>query len=158
MPKPTLLLSAGLALLVFTACGPLVKPVSVHVTGVSFSSRDTAEVTVVLGNPSRFALDILSAEYRITVGERRCGNGHHDTPIHVGARDSTEAGIRLAVDYEELLASLPELLRDTVAVKLDGSYQVKTALGARRVGFSTERRIAVKDQIRSFLDGLFGGE
>ena len=76
----------------------------------------------------------------------------------MGARDSVPANVLLAVDYANLAKSLPNLLKDTVIVKLDGSYRVKTAFGARRIGFSTERRLAVKDQVRSFLDRLFDGE
>jgi LEA14-like dessication related protein len=121
-------------------------------------SRDTADVGLVVTNPNSFALDVLSAEYRITVGDNPCGSGRHDTPIHVGARDSAPANVLLAVDYANIARSLPSLLKDTVVVKLDGSYRVKTMLGTRRLGFGTERRIAVRDQVRSFLDGLFDGE
>jgi LEA14-like dessication related protein len=157
-PARALGAAVAVVLALLTGCGPAVKPVDVHLTGVTFSGTNEAVAQLVLANPNGFDLDMLGAEYRVMVGDNVCGSGRRDEPLHIGARDSAAAEFNLTVDYAGLARSLPMILKDTVAFKVDGSYTVKTIVGRRKLPFRAERTAAVKAEIGSMLDRLFDSE
>ena len=147
---------AAIALL--AGCGPAVRPVGVRLTGISLTGSDAAIAQLTISNPNAFALDMLSAEYRVLVGDNVCGSGRRTEPLHVGGRDSTAAEFAVTIDYASLAKSLPAMLKDTVTFKVDGSYAVKTLLGQRRLPFKAEHNVTLKQEIGSFLERLFNGE
>ena len=136
-------------------CGPAVKPVDIRLSGASFANSDEAVAELAIANPNGFALDLLGAEYRVSLGGSVCGSGQRDEPLHIGGRDSMVAEFPLKIDYTNLAKSLPLLFKDTAAFKVEGNYTVNTVIGRRRLTFKTERRIAVKQEIGSILDQLF---
>ena len=136
-------------------CGPAVKPVDIRLSGASFANSDEAVAELAIANPNGFALDLLGAEYRVSLGGSVCGSGQRDEPLHIGGRDSMVAEFPLKIDYISLAKSLPLLFKDSAACKVEGNYTVNTVIGRRRLTFKTERRIAVKQEIGSILDQLF---
>src|SRR5512136_3154216 len=126
----------GLALLMtalLARCGSVVKPVDIRLSGASFADSDEAVAELAIANPNGFALDLLGAEYRVTVGGSVCGTGQRDEPLHIGGRDSVVAEFPLKIDYTNLARSLPLLFKDTVAFKVEGNYTVNTVIGRRRL-------------------------
>lgn len=139
-------------------CGRAVKPVDIRLAGASFTEAGIAVARLVIANPNRFDLDIIGADYEVTIGDNVCGSGRRDEPFHVGARDSVQAEFDLAIDYASLARSLPQLLEDTVAFTVDGHYTVMTVIGRRQLPFRAERKVALKAEIGSMLQHLFDGE
>lgn len=145
---------AAVALLL-AACGPAIRTPEVRLR--SFNAR-SAEGTVVgfeIVNPNPFPLRVLSVDYEVSVGDRLCGKGRRSEELLLDARDTTFADFPLAVDYSELLKSMPALFADTVVLGVKGRYVVATVVGRRSFGFSGERKVAVKDEVESYIKGLF---
>jgi hypothetical protein len=75
--------------------------------------------------------------------------------VEDAARDTTLADFPLAIDYAELLKSIPVLFTDSVMFSDEGRYIVSTFIGRRRFGFSVERKVSAKDEVKSFIQWLF---
>ena len=141
--------------LLLAACGPAIRTPEVRLR--SFNAR-SAEGTVVgfeIVNPNPFPLRVLSVDYEVSVGDRLCGKGRRSEELLLDARDTTFADFPLAIDYPELLKSIPGLFADTVVLGVKGRYVVATVVGRRSFGFSGERKVAVKDEVESYIKGLF---
>jgi len=52
--------------------------------------------------------------------------------------------------------AFPSLLTDSVVLSVKGSYVVSTVFGRRRFGFDGRKTVSVKDEVRSFIENLFG--
>jgi len=74
------------------------------------------------------------------------------SPLRAG---QAAADFPLVIDYAELLRSTPALFTDSVAFSVKGSSVVSTIVGRRRVGFDGESKVSVKDELKSFINGLF---
>ena len=70
------------------------------------------------------------------------------------ARDPTLADFPLVLDYADLLRSIPALFTDSVVFNVKGRYVVSTFVGPRQFGFSGDRRVSVKDEVKSLINGL----
>lgn len=137
------------------ACGPAVRAPEVRLRSINATSADETVVGLEIFNPNRFPLHVLSVDYEVSVGKRLCGRGLRSEALFLDAGDTTLADFPLAIDYSELAKSIPALPNDTVVFSVKGRYLVSTFVGRRRFGFSGERKVAVKDELKSFIEGLF---
>jgi LEA14-like dessication related protein len=149
-----LVVAAAAVALLLAACGPAVRAPEVRLH--SINARSAQETVVGLGifNPNRFPLHVLSVDYEVSVGDRLCGKGRRSEELFLDARDTTLADFPLAIDYPELLKSIPALFTDSVVFNVKGRYVVSTFVGRRRFGFSGERKVSFKDEVKSFINGL----
>ncbi len=154
-PACRLAVSTAAVALLLAACGPAIKAPEVRLRSINATSADETVVGLEIVNPNRFPLRVLSADYTISIGDRLCGKGRRSEALLLDARDTTVADFPLAIDYAELVKSMPALLTDSVVFSVKGSYVVSTIGGRRRFGFSGERKVAVKDEVKSFLNRLF---
>lgn len=141
--------------LALASCGPAIRAPDVRLRSVKTVSSKETVVGLDIYNPNRFPLRILSVDYEVAIGERLCGKGRRADKLFLDARDTTFADFPLAIDYAELLKSLPALFTDTVVFKVNGRYVVATFVGRRQFGFSGERKVSMKDEVKTFLNGLF---
>ena len=148
-----LLVSA--AVLLLAACGPSVTTPEFRLRSIEARSAQETTVGLEIYNPNRFPLRVLSVDYEVSVGDRLCGKGRRSEALVLNARDTTTADFPLAIDYSELLSSIPALFTDSVVFSVNGRYVVATFVGRRSFGFSGERKVAIKDEVKSFLNGLF---
>jgi len=153
-PSRRLAVSAAVMLLL-VACGPAVRAPEVRLRSINAKSADETVVGLEIFNPNRFPLHVLSVDYEVSIGDRLCGKGRRSDALFLDARDTTFADFPLAIDYSELLKSIPAQFTDSVVFTVKGRYVVSTFVGRRRFGFSGERKVALKDEVRSFIDGLF---
>ncbi|MBM3332670.1 LEA type 2 family protein [candidate division WOR-3 bacterium] len=137
------------------ACSPSIKTPDVRLRSIDQKSADTTVVGLEIVNPNRFPLRVMSVDYDVSIGDRLCGRGRRSEGLFLDARDTTVADFPLVIDYAGLLSSIPALLTDSVVFSVKGSYLVSTIVGRRRFGFGGERKVAVKDELQSFINGLF---
>jgi LEA14-like dessication related protein len=150
-----LVVPAAAALLLLAACGPAIRKPEVRVQSVNARSAEQMVARLEIVNPNPFPLRVLSVDYDIYVGDRLCGKGRRPEELLLDARDTTFADFPLAVDYPELVKSMPTLFSDTVVFSVKGRYVVSTVAGRRRFGFSGERKVAVRDEVESYIKRLF---
>jgi LEA14-like dessication related protein len=153
-PVRGLAVSAAVALLLAT-CGPVVRAPEVRLESINVTAGEQTVVGLDIINPNRFPLHVRSVDYEVSIGNRLCGRGQRSGALLLDARDTTTAYFPLAIDYAELLKSIPTLFADSVAFSVKGNYVVSTIVGRRRFGFDGERKVAVKDEVESFIKGLF---
>ncbi len=146
---------AATVALLLAACGPAIRTPEVRLRSVNARSAEGTLVGLEIVNPNPFPLRVLSADYEVSVGERVCGKGRRSEALVLDARDTTLADFPLAIDYPELLKSIPALFTDTIVFSVKGRYVVSTVVGRRSFGFSGERKVAVKDEVESYIKGLF---
>jgi len=156
-PVPTRRLAAAATAvtLLLAACAPAITAPEVRLQSINAKSADEMVVGLEIINPNRFRLRVLLVDYEVSVGDRLCGRGRRSEELFLAARDTTVADFPLAIDYSELLNSIPALFTDSVVFGVQGSYVVSTVVGRRRFGFSGKRKVAVKDEVKSFIEGLF---
>jgi LEA14-like dessication related protein len=141
--------------LLLVACGPTVRAPEVWLRSINSTSAEETVVGLGIFNPNRFPLHVLSADYEVSVGKRLCGKGRRSEALFLDASDTTLADFPLAINYPELLKSIPALFTDTVVFNVKGRYVVSTFVGRRQFGFSGERKVAAKDVVQSFVKGFF---
>jgi len=155
VPIRRLAVPAAAVVLLLAACAPSVKSPEVRLRSINPRSADTTLVGLEIINPNRFPLRVMSVDYDVSVGDRLCGKGGRSDELFLNAGDTTLADFPLAIDYPELLKSIPALFTDSVVFSLKGRYVVSTFVGPRQFGFSGDRKVAVKDQVKSLIQGLF---
>jgi len=141
--------------LLLAACGPAVRAPDVRLHSINVRSADETVVGLEIVNLNRFPIHVLSVDYEVSIGNRLCGKGSRPEELFLDARDTTLADFPLAIDYPALLKSIPTLFADSVVFSVKGRYVVSTFVGRRRFGFSGERKVSVKDEVKSFIQGLF---
>jgi len=146
--------SVGLVLFAL-GCRSGFSPPKIELRGVNARGGDQLGVNLIFHNPNRFALDVTSLEYRVSIETLVCGDGRRDSPLRIGARDSTSAEFPLRLDYPNLVRAIPALLGDSVAFRVDGNLTVQTILGPRKLDFRQEKRLALKSQLESLLQHFF---
>jgi LEA14-like dessication related protein len=142
-------------LLLAPGCTLLLKPAEVELVGLSFPGESIVDLTVKLKNPNLLPAKVTRADYSVRVGDATIGQGRTSEVINLGARDSLVARFPLEYNLVALVQVLPQLVRDTVVCRVDGSYRLEALLLSPTIRFSTERRVAVKDKaveaLRRFL-------
>ena len=141
---------------VFLGCRPGIKAPEIRLRSVSARSSQETVVGLAIYNPNRFPLRVQSVDYAISVGEKLCGKGCREEPLFIDARDSAVAEFGLSLDWNGVAEAFPSLLTDSVVFGVKGSYVVSTVFGRRRFGFDGRRTVSVKDEVRSFIENLFG--
>jgi LEA14-like dessication related protein len=140
----------------FLACRPGIRAPEFQLRSVSAKSSQETVLGLAIYNPNRFPLRVQSVDYEISVGEKLCGRGRREEPLFIDARDTTEAEFSLSLDWNGVAEAFPSLLTDSVVLSVKGSYVVSTVFGRRRFGFDGRKTVSVKDEVRSFIENLFG--
>jgi len=140
----------------FLACAPGIRAPEVRLHSVSAKSARETVVGVAIYNPNPFPLRVQSVDYEVSVGEKPCGRGRRAEPLFLAARDTTDAEFSLSLDWGSVTEVIPFLLTDSVVFGVKGSYAVSSVFGRRRFGFDGCRTVSVKDDVRSFIENLFG--
>ena len=140
----------------FLACRPGIRAPEFQLRSVSAKSSKETVVGLAIYNPNRFPLHVRSVDYEISVGEKLCGRGRREEPLFIDARDTTEAEFSLSLDWNGVAEAFPSLLTDSVVLSVKGSYVVSTVFGRRRFGFDGSKTVSVKNEVRSFIENLFG--
>jgi len=146
---------AAALVLVLAACGPAIRTPEVRLRSVNARSAEEAMVRLEIVNPNPFPVRVVSVDYEVFVDNLLCCKGRRSEALSLAARDTTLADFPLAIGYHELLKSIPALLADTVVFSVKGRYVVATVAGRQRFNFSGERRVAVRDELESYIKGLF---
>jgi len=147
---PLFLLSVALL-----GCGPGIRTPEIQLRSVSAKSAREAVASLAIYNPNRFPLRVQSVDYQVSIAGEIFGRGRRSEPLLLDARDTTNAEFDMSLDWGEIAKAVPSMLKDSVAVGLEGSYVAATIFGRRRFGFKGERTISLKDEVKSFIENLF---
>jgi len=145
-----------LVLLAFCGCGWLVKPPDVELVGLAFPDENMVDLTVLIRNRNRFSASASGLEYRVSIGGEVVGQGHAPRVLSLGGRDSLVTHFPMSYDMAALSRVLPQIMQDTVVVRVDGSYLLRSLLSRPKLSFSAERRIAVKEKLGGVFKSLLG--
>jgi hypothetical protein len=153
-------LSKGLllVLVVCSGCGWLVKPAEVELVGLAFPSENLVDLTVLIHNRNRFSAKASDMEYKVSIGGEVIGRGHTPQVLSIGGRDSLDTHFPMNYDMAALSRVLPQILQDTVVVRVDGTYRLQSVVSRPKLSFSTERRIPVKARLGGVFRSLLGSE
>lgn len=140
----------------FLSCVSPVKAPEVRLLTIGLDSLQEPVVGLAIYNPNPFPLYVQSIDYEVSLGDRLCGRGRRSQPLFLDAHDTTNADFSLSVDWTSLGEAIPLLLQESVVLGVKGSYGVSTVFGRRRFRFNGSREVSVKDEVSSFIQGLFG--
>ena len=149
-------LLAVLLVAALLACAPAIKAPEVRLNSVSAKSADETVVGLAIYNPNRFPVRVLSVDYKVSVGEKPFGKGRRSEPLSLAALDTTDAEFSLSMDWGGVVEAIPSLFTDSVVLGVKGSYVVSTVVGRRRFGFDGSRTVSVKDEVKAYMENLFG--
>jgi len=157
MPK-TMSKRLLLVLVVCCGCGWLVTPAEVELVGLTFPSESVVDITVSIHNRSRFAARASDIEYKASIGGEVIGRGRMPQVLSLGGRDSLLTHFPMSYDVAALSRVLPQILQDTVVVRVDGTYRLRSVVSRPKLAFSAERRIPVKARLGGIFKSLLGSE
>ena len=147
-----------LVLVVCCGCGWLVRPAEVELVGLAFPSENVVDITVLIHNRNQFSATASDLEYRVSIGGEVIGRGHMSQVLSIGGRDSLATHFPMDYNIAALSRVLPQILQDTVVVRVDGTYRLRSVLSRPKLPFSTERRIPVKARLGGIFKSLLGSE
>lgn len=112
--------------------------------------RDSLELVLVGCNRNDFELTGDAFNTKLDLNGRRVGEGERDRPIHLPLRDTSQFSVMLAI--------MPEGMNpggDRVPFAINGSSDVQTPIGVRRVDFKLHGRLQRKgDAWQWFEEGM----
>jgi hypothetical protein len=157
MPKA---MSKGLLLVLVVSCGCgwLVRPAEVELVGLAFPSENMVDITVSIHNRNPFSARASDMEYKVSIGGEVIGRGHTPQVLSIGGRDSLVTHFPMNYDIAALSRVLPQILQDTVVVRVDGTYRLRSVVSRPKLSFSTERRIPVKARLGGVFKSLLGSD
>ena len=147
-----------LALIVGCGCGWLVKPAEVELVELTFPSENWVDINVLIHNRNPFSVKASGLEYQVRIGSEVVGRGRAPGVLLFKARDSLKTHFPVKYDAAALVRALPQIMQETVVVRVDGTYRLRSLLSRPKLPFSAERRIAVKDRLGGILKSLLGGK
>jgi len=147
-----------LVLVVCCGCGWLVKPAEVELVELTFPSENMVDLAVLIHNRNPFSVKASEVEYQVSIGGEVVGRGHTPETLLFKGRDSLQTHFPIKYDAAALVRALPQIMQDTVVVRVDGTYRLRSLLSRPKLPFSAERRIAVKDRLGGILKSLLGGK
>ena len=147
-----------LVLVVCSGCGWLVKPAEVELVGLAFPGENMVDITVLIRNRNPFSARASDMAYRVSIGGEVIGQGHTPQVLSLGGRDSLVTHFPLNYDMAALSRVLPQVLQDTVVVRVDGTYRLRSVLSRPKLSFSTERRVPVKARLGGVFKSLLGSD
>jgi len=147
-----------LTLLVFCGCSWLVKPAEVELVGLAFPGENMVDITVSVHNRNQFSAKASDMEYRVSIGGEVIGRGRTSQVLSIGGRDSLVTHFPMSYDIAALSRVLPQILQDTVVVRVDGTYRLRSLVSRPKLSFSTERRIPVKARLGGIFKSLLGDD
>jgi LEA14-like dessication related protein len=153
LPKKLLLV-----LVIFCGCGWFVKPAEVELVGLAFPGENLVDIAVLIRNRNPFSARASDMEYRVSIGGEVIGRGHTPQVLFLGGRDSLVTHFPMSYDMAALSRVLPQILQDTVVVRVDGTYRLRSLLSAPKLPYSTERRIPVKARLGGIFRSLLGDQ
>jgi LEA14-like dessication related protein len=153
-------LSKGLllVLVVCSGCGWLVKPAGVELVGLAFPNENMVDLTVLIHNRNRFSARASDMEYKVSIGGEVIGRGHTPQVLSIGGRDSLVTHFPMNYDMAAMARVLPQILQDTVVVRVDGTYRLRSVVSRPKLSFSTERRIPIKARLGGVFKSLLGSD
>ena len=147
-----------LVLLLFCGCGWLVKPAEVELVGLAFPGENMVDITVLIRNRNPLSARASDMEYKVSIGGEVIGRGRTPQVLSIGGRDSLVTHFPMNYDMAALSRVLPQILQDTVVVRVDGTYRLRSLVSRPKLSFSTERRIPVKARLGGIFKSLLGSE
>ena len=147
-----------LVLLVCCSCGWLAKPAEVELVGLTFPGENVVDISVLIHNRNLFSARASDMEYRVSIGGEVIGRGHMPQVLSIGGGDSLVTHFPLSYDMAALSRVLPQILQDTVVVRVDGTYRLRSLLSTPKLSFATERRIPVKARLGGIFRSLLGDQ
>jgi hypothetical protein len=147
---PILVLACG--------CGWLVKPAEVELVGLAFPGENMVDIAVLIRNRNPLSVRASDMEYRASIGGEVIGRGHTPQVLSIGGRDSLVTHFPMNYDMAALSRILPQILQDTVVVRVDGTYRLRSVLSRPKLSFSAERRIPVKARLGEVFRSLLGND
>jgi hypothetical protein len=147
-----------LVMLVFCGCGWLVKPAEVELVGLAFPGENMVDISVLIRNRNPLSARASDIEYKVSIGGEVIGRGHAPQVLSLGGGDSLVTHFPLSYDVAALVRVLPQILRDTVVVRVDGTYRLRSLFSTPKLPFSTERRIPVKARLGGVFRSLLGDQ
>jgi LEA14-like dessication related protein len=147
-----------LVLVICCGCGWLVKPAEVELVEMTFPSENIVDLAVLIHNRNPFSVKVSGLEYQVRIGAEVVGRGQAPGVLLFRGRDSLQTHFPVKYDAAALVRALPQIMQDTVVVRIDGTYRLQSLLSKPKMPFSAERRIAVKDRLGGILKSLLGGQ
>jgi hypothetical protein len=154
----TLFRPLSLVLFVLCGCSWLVKPAEVELVELTFPSENLVDLTVLIHNRNPFSVKASEVEYKVSIGSEVVGRGRAPGVLLFKGRDSLKTHFPIKYDAAALVRALPQILQDTVVVRVDGTYRLRSLLSRPKLPFSAERRVSVKDRLGGILESLLGGK
>jgi hypothetical protein len=147
-----------LVIVLFCGCNWWVKPAEVELVGLAFPGENVVDISVLIRNRNLFSARASDMEYRVSIGGEVIGRGHAPQVLSLGGRDSVVTHFPLSYDMAALSRVLPQILQDTVVVRIDGAYRLRSLLSTPKLTFATERRIPVKARLGGIFRSLLGDQ
>ncbi len=150
-------LAAGLALLP-AGCTPRLRPVEVEFSRISIEEMERGTVELKITNPNGFSVDIEDLCYSILLTTDTVARGRRRSPVHIEAQDTTSAEFQFVflLSLADLLSALPDILEDTVVLKLTGRYSLPSFLGPKKRPFAYTRVIRLADELEEIIKPFKG--
>jgi hypothetical protein len=128
---------------------------AVRLAGIETGRNDSLEVQLAVFNPNRQGVELGRTDYALFARGETLASGRRTEPVTLGARDSVELSLPLAIRLSRVLAMLPGALDETIECRFSGEYRARVLSGWRGGRFSDTMRFPVREQLRSLWDGLF---
>jgi len=147
-----------LVLVLFCGCSWLMKPVEVELVGLAFAGESMVDIAVLIHNRNPFSARASDMEYRVSIGGEVIGQGHTPQVLSISGRDSLVTHFPMNYDIAALSRVLPQILQDTVVVRVNGTYRLRSVVSRPKLSFSTERRVPVKARLGGVFKSLLGSD
>ncbi len=154
---------ASACLLLAVGCSPRFEPVDVDFSRVELEEMERGTIELTIHNPNPFRVDIESLHYSLSLTGDTLAKGSRRTPVRIAASDTTvaEFPFTIELDLSDLLARLPDIMDDTIELRLAGRYSLPAFLGPMKRPFRYRKEIPLLeplgDIIRPFKQ-FFGSE
>lgn len=132
-----------------------VQPPEVGFRGATVQG-DSVQVALCLFNPNRFAVEMVSVDYRVRADEKTLGSGRRAGTLRCAGRDSVQAEFPLELDYGAAMAAVLKGLKDTVTFGVEGEYRLRTPIGPYAGRFEAARGVNLLEAIQQVLEDTFG--
>lgn len=109
--------------------------------------RDSLELVFVGCNRNDFELTGDGFATKLDIAGRIVGEGERDRPVHLALRDTSR--------FTVMLALMPEGMDspgDRVPFAINGSSEVRTPIGLRKVDFKLHGKVQKKGQVWQWLE------
>lgn len=110
-------------------------------------ARDSLELVFVGCNRNDFELTGDGFATKLDLGGRIVGEGERDRPVHLALRDTSRFTVMLALMPEGMDAP-----GDRVPFSINGSSEVQTPIGLRKVDFKLHGKVQKKGEVWQWME------